>query len=290
MDMIVTPAARVCRARGDLHAFVIDSIKGLGINVPETCRLERMRNLFANAPTILPKHPEFPIALEAERDMQLLGYVFDQSGSKNPNAQFLERIKKMIKDPTLSQDNRKSSPGRDAVFELYVFAFCAAAGLAPQFEEPDITCSIGDIRYSLAAKRIKSAERIPERVKDARDQIERSRIPGVIILDTCLAFNPDNIPIEKPIPEDEFMQSYYKAVRVHWTRHHKKVQSLVRNTSVLGIAIHVFQIRLETSGAWSLAGMTMNVPNSGSITAGQQSFDAFFTCYKMGIPNCEWSF
>jgi hypothetical protein len=43
-----------------------------------------------------------------------------------------------------------------------------------------------------------------DRVKDAASQIQRSTLPGLVVLDTALVGNPDNNRLWKPVPEEVF--------------------------------------------------------------------------------------
>jgi hypothetical protein len=123
-----------------------------------------MRKLYASAGQYIPRdHPKFEVALEAERDMQLLGYVFDQLNTLSPGKELLTRIRKAVKDFALPQQDRGNSAGRDAAFELFVCALCKSQSLTPvEWEEPDITCVLDRTKFGIAAKRVKSAKRVIE--------------------------------------------------------------------------------------------------------------------------------
>jgi hypothetical protein len=157
-----------------------------------------MHGIFAAAGKVIPPHhPQFDVALEAQRDMQLLSFVFDQFGSVTPSDAYRTLVYKAVRDSALPQKDRVRSVGRDAVFELFVGAVCTSAGLHPvELEEPDVICVLNGMRFGIAAKRVKSAANILKNVEKAVDQIRKSQLPGIVALDTSLAFNPRNRRIE----------------------------------------------------------------------------------------------
>lgn len=65
------------RTRAENAAFVVESIKALGLQVPGGSRLMQMYSTLASQKVILPADQEFETAVEAERDMQVLAFVLD---------------------------------------------------------------------------------------------------------------------------------------------------------------------------------------------------------------------
>jgi hypothetical protein len=215
--MIILPPTIIPRPRPQLATYVLDTIEAAGVRVPPSSRLWRMHRLLHSGHTIIqPDHPEYEIALEAERDLQLLGFVFDQCASAPPTPGYIERLEKLVDDSVLPQDNRTKSPGRDAGFELYIGGVCTAAQLFPvSWEEPDVTCVWDGVKYGFAAKRIKSINSLEDRIGGAVDQIQRSGLPGIIVLDVGVAFNPDNHRIAQ-MPETVFWSDYFKHCKATW--------------------------------------------------------------------------
>src|SRR4051794_16886111 len=109
--MIHLPTTTVLRTRPELSKFVVESIESFDGKVPPTSRLRRIHDLYHSGnPIIGPDHPDFEIALEGERDMQLLGFAFDQLPRTELSRAFRDRIRKLIKDSVLPQQDRKYSP------------------------------------------------------------------------------------------------------------------------------------------------------------------------------------
>jgi hypothetical protein len=149
--------------------------------------------LLSRSSLIAPSDPEFELALEAERDMQLLGFVFEQPNPCSALPTFISLVRRMLEDSGLPQDSGAETPGRDAQFELFVAAVCQSAGLEPVgYEEPDVICSLDGVRYAIAAKRVKSLGSLDKRVKKAAEQIQRASLPGIIAVETCVLLNRNN--------------------------------------------------------------------------------------------------
>ncbi|RJP40638.1 MAG: hypothetical protein C4547_02185 [Phycisphaerales bacterium] len=221
------------------------------------------------------------------RDMQILEFVFDQLPFESGNDAFTRKLKTLIKDSVMPESDRKNSKGRDVQFELYVAAVCYASDLTPvDFEEPDVTCRVNGMKFGIAAKRVKNAEKLEDRVADGANQIQRSRLPGVIALDTCLAFNPDNARIPVQIADAEFGRLYSRAISAHFSPFYAKLQDRVRGKGVCGIVIHDHQLRLHDN-TWSLAGMRMWIHTPSYNQRREREAKEFAYAYGRGLPNLE---
>lgn len=234
--------------------------------------------------TIEPTHPVYEIALEGERDIQLLAFAFDQLAQAEPTDEYLGLLKKLVSDSVLPQDDRDNSPGRDAAFEIYVAAVCRAARLLPvAFEEPDVTCTLDDKKYAFAAKRLKNLLNLRKRVSKAAKQIDRARLPGVIVLDVGLAFNPSNHRIRR-MHDSIFAADYQANFRATWGEYNSDIQKTIARANVLGLVVHDYHIRQQDDG-WQLAGMTIRVPAEGRTVSEQRLFERLSTLYTYGLPN-----
>lgn len=284
--MIIVPPTITPRTRPQLSSFVIATIEGEGVRVPPSSRLRRMHDLHRSGiVTIGPDHPDYEMALEGERDMQLLAFAFDQLAATESSDAYRDLLKKLISDSVLPQNNRTNSPGRDAGFEIYVGAVCTAARLLPvTWEEPeDVTCVLDDTKHGFAAKRLKSIRKLKQRVRKAVEQIDRSGRPGVIVLDVGLAFNPDNHRIRQ-MHETVFWSEYEANFRATWSEYQPKVQEIMARADVLGIVVHDYHVR-QQNDAWQLAGMTIRVPAETRNAVEQRHFNRLSTLYTYGLPN-----
>lgn len=284
-----TKRQSVRRTRGDNAECVIASIKSFGVQPHPESRLMRMHRVLTEANGIIPPdHPEFETALEAERDLQVLAFVFEMADEHATDAEFGRLVRNALKDSLLPNDDRSNSRGRDAQFELFVGAVCQNAGLHPVArEQPDVTCHIEGIKFGIAVKRIKSIANLQKNVRKAAEQIEGTRLPGIIALETNLALNLDNQRITTPIPEMEFSTLYWQALKLRMTEYHDRIQELVRGKGVRGLVVHDQQVRFEPSGEWSLAGMTMSVNTARDNQRRNREFALFEKYYLRGLPNVE---
>lgn len=253
--------------------------------MPQSSRLRRLFDLYHSGQgTIAPDHPDYDIAVEGERDMQLLGFAFDQLATTPASDEYRKLLKKLVMDSALPQHDRTESPGRDAGFEIYVGAVCTGAQLLPvTWEEPDVTCVLDNTKYGIAAKRIKNVKNLRARVKKAVEQIHRSKLPGMIVLDVGLAFNPSNSRIRQ-LHETVFLAEYESNFHATWSRYQPKVQELMGRSNVLGIVVHDYHIRERPEG-WQLAGITIRVPAEARGTEDRRIFERLSALYTFGLPN-----
>ena len=93
------------RTRGENANCIVEQVRALGLDPQPTSRLMRMYEVL-NSGLIPFDDPRFPTALEAERDLQQLGFVFDQLQTHHDNDEFKALVKKTLKDSTLPQDDR----------------------------------------------------------------------------------------------------------------------------------------------------------------------------------------
>lgn len=278
------------RTRAENASFVIAAVKALGIEQPPEWRLMQMHRVL-NKPTgiIEPDNPDFDTALEAERDLQLLGFVFDQSNAHDDHSSFQSLVKRMLIDSVLPQGNLVQSKGRDAQFELFVAAICQSAGLVPiDYEEPDVTCTISGIKFGIAAKRVKNVSNLRNRVKKAAQQIETAQLPGIVALDTCVALNRDNERILTPMPDDQFAQLYKQALTRFLDEYHRKICHWVDGKGVRGVVFHDHQVRFEPNGQWGLSSMTVWLPTAHDDEQANREFSSFKESYLKGLPNLEY--
>ncbi len=262
--------------------FVIEHIRALSLSPNSQSRLMKMYSVLTNATGIIqPNDPEFETALEAERDFQILGFVFEQADIHSTDDEFQRLVKSTLNDSPLPQKDRDNSKGRDAQFELFVAAICQNAGMLPIFrEEPDVTCHAGDIKFGIAAKRIKNVDRLEKHVRKAAGQIKDTGLPGIIALETCVALNRNNERFIRQIPEEEFGPLYSEAIKRFVGEYDGKFKHWVRGKDVRGIVIHDQLVRFQLNGGWSLQGMTMFVnPNRC-----KRDFTKFIKQYETGLP------
>jgi hypothetical protein len=276
------------RTRAETAGFVVESLSALGLKPNPGSRLMRMlRVLEDTSGTILPDHPDFETALEADRDMQLLQYVFEQDHAKSRHVGLVRLLRKLVDDSVLPQDDREISRGRDTQFELFVAAICQAAGFIPvDYLEPDVTCNVQGVQIGIAAKRIKSEVQVKKRIKKAAEQIQASGHVGIIALDTSLGLNPNNNRITRPIPDEVFVPLYREAINQFLHRYNEQIRGWVRGRGVLGIIVHDHQVRFTIDTTWWLCSMTMRFCTAENEAA-MRLFNSFELPYIDALPKMQ---
>src|SRR4051794_39204910 len=111
--VIVNPGSVIQRTRIENATYIVNQVQELGLKVNPTSRLMLMLRALSNGEVPF-DHPDFPTVLEAERDLQHLGFVFDQVKAHRDNPRFLQLVRNLLGDSVLPQDSVKNSPGRDA--------------------------------------------------------------------------------------------------------------------------------------------------------------------------------
>lgn len=126
------------------------------------------------------------------------------------------------------------SKGRDALFEVYLAARCAAAGLGGIRAEPDILCRNGDLTFCMAAKRLKSANATAKRAKEARRQIKLSGFPGMIALDLS-PLQTEYLVIESSEKLEEFYELASRRVDELLAPHLPQIRRECQVTGIMGV-------------------------------------------------------
>lgn len=230
-------------------------------------------------------------ACEFMRDARQLEFIFDFLDDTAAMDDIRGRVKILLKDSVLPQDDKEQSRGRDRQTEFFVYAVCSKAGLEPIFhEQPDIRIKLKNDTFGLAVKRVKSRSNLVDNVRRAASQVQSSNLPGFTVLDTSIAFNPDNDVIRQAIPDEIFHKRHVEALRlmIHGDDGDEEVlRETSRPKGVRGIIFHDHQIRWDPPHGWQLASLTMkfdttrpNCPNQRR----QRELVEFWKRYQRGLP------
>jgi hypothetical protein len=276
----------VARTLLQIADFVIGSIEAYGITVSPSSRLQVMRKIFltpGGTPRILePGDPNFQIGLEAARDFQHLQFVLEQLVPLSLGNEFTSRLRKIVGDRPLPQDHVDRTFGRDAQCECYVAAISAKALFRPIFAEPDITCTVDTIPWGIAVKRIKRQARFEERVKEAIDQVQRQRMPGIVLCDVSVMLNRDNQRIIVSIPDSRFYDLVNLGFKNFVHGYYDRLMEWRRGTEVRGIIFMDHHVRQHPDFAWQLESFTMNCDLSGFNQRRSSEFLRFCELFRKG--------
>lgn len=281
------PDCVVPRTRGDNATYIIEQVRHLGLEPHPSSRLMQMHRVL-NSGFIPFEDPRFPTALEAERDLQQLGFVFDQLKAHRDDHEFKFLVKQALNDSVLPQKDREQSVGRNFQFHLYLAAVCQNAGLHPVgYEEPDVSCTIDGRQFGIAAKRVKSLHKVKGHIKKAADQIFRTSRPGIIALELSLAWNPDNRPIISQLQSQMYVAiSVLKASQL-FDKYHENIHRWVHGCGVLAVLVFDFSIRLRPNNQWGLDGMSTWLETNQDNDQVKADYKLFYNGFLAGIPNLE---
>ena len=247
---------RQAATKAERAAWVLDQVSSLGLTPKPNCRLLEMKRVLDRGHVSF-DDPEFWIALEAERDMTHLAFVFEQL-QRHPNKkEFRRHVKHLLNDSSLPQENLTNSPGRDKQFELYLAATCQNAKLLPiGFGEPDVTCVVNGEPFGIAAKRLKNIENVDKRIHEAVDQFTRAKIPGVVALDLSFAWNRTNRVLVSQIESQMYLMVLHQRAHQFFEKRQDELNRILATTQVRAFVVFDFAARLRPNQQWGLDGLT----------------------------------
>jgi len=182
--------------------YVLSAIRGYGVDISPGSRLDQAVRIFLDEHNIAKREvpfedPQFRVAQEALRDFLLLEPIFNTIAAIRLDHDRTNTIKTLLKDAVVPHATQALSKGRDLQAELLTAATCVLGGMSDVAlkEPPDVQATFAGRTWGIAVKRLKSAERLDDNMRDAAMQVERAGMPGAILLDISLAFNQTSTPL-----------------------------------------------------------------------------------------------
>lgn len=275
--------------------YVIHKLESLGIKLHSQSRLMKMHDVLVDKDgvprRISPDDSNFEVALEAIRDVLQFEFILDQIDVEADSRVF-KKLRQACKDSALPQSDKYSTKGRNTQFELLICAICSNANLSPiLFDEPDLTVHIGKQKFGIAAKRVKSRGNIENNIRKAANQISMSELPGVIALDTCELFNPENKRIISPVSDSRFEELHSEYFRRYLdekieateTTRVDSIRNWVRPKGVRGVIFHDHQVRQIAEFGWQMDSLTYSLPTAVTNPRRHREFQKFDKAYKSGL-------
>ncbi len=259
--------------------FVIDTLEEMGFATAHT-RLDSMSKVLKRG-DIHSDDPDFPIAQEAQLDISMIAFVLNQL-KESPQTELKAKLKLLVQDSPLLVPAQRDSPGRDAQSELYIAAVCKNAGMQVEFDEPDVIAELNGQRYGFAVKRLKSESQFEKRFRSAAKQIEKSRLPGFIVVDVRQAFNPENIKVQAT--DDELYVAFRQARQAFVDKFYSKMKEWQRGREIRGV-IFVDHIISYNQEDWVATTFTYSVNLSPDNQKRVREFEEFRQAFEKGIPN-----
>lgn len=158
-----------------------DNLESMNIQLHPSCRFSLYERELEKAITVRdsnlpPSDIDWVLLTEGFKDGMELKEITSSKKIIQATRPFLTQVLSGALMP--SED--ANSMARDKQFELYLAAILERIGFEVRLEEPDIKFLHNSQEYSLAAKRIKSANKIRKRYREAIKQIKQFSNPGFI--------------------------------------------------------------------------------------------------------------
>jgi hypothetical protein len=240
------------RTRIDNSTYVLDKFRSLGID-PSGRFTEMHKALSGGIVPYDENDPIFRAAAEAEKDMQQLGFIFDQAGDRRNDPVFMKLMNDVVLDSVDPQKDCPNSPGRDAQFNLFLAAVCQRARMLPVgYGGADVTCKINGKLFGIEAKRIKSPKQARARITKAADQIKKSGMHGIIAVEHSLAWNSENRPIVSGLESAAHVLLGRQRCTSFFDKHKKRINEVVAGCGVVGIVVFNFYVRHRPDREWEM--------------------------------------
>ncbi len=276
------------RGLGEAAAYVREKFNDFELHPNPSSRLGMMFSLFEKSDFIPEVSPEFELACEALCDITLLEFAFDQLTETHLLDSALEKLRLLLKDSPLPQDDGENTKGRDTQAEIYVASICQAAGLSPKFMEPDVVAVLNDKEYGIAVKRLKSLASLEEQFRRACKQIQKVGKSGFIVLDMMMVFNPENRRIWATVSDGQVASAHSLAREKFVGDYFDKFRKWQDGREVRGVLMldHLVRRFIDQDGVlrWQLNGFTYFVNMSPHNDRRRREGDAFWRAYERGIP------
>ncbi|MBI3817451.1 MAG: hypothetical protein HY286_02080 [Planctomycetes bacterium] len=136
---------------------------------------------------LAPTQQELCIAHQGCVDLQQCTIVANMIAERRPP--WAREFTRLLAGRELPAEERNSSAPRDKQFEMYLACMFYAAGISPEWIEPDLQLSLDAHRLCIAAKRVKTYKGLRDRIQEATQQIRKSKITGVVAIDASILIN-----------------------------------------------------------------------------------------------------
>jgi hypothetical protein len=208
---------------------VVERIEGFGVTVPFDSRFALYARLFgeqakADRGPISVESPDFPVAAQGMLDVMMMDFIFGKLADQLETATLQAALHRVVAGPAVEQLEAPYCSARDFQFELLAAARCCWQGSGVRLAEPDVIAHLEGKPLAVACKRIKSYDKLEERIRAARRQILACELPGVICLDVSVMFNDQPMQLIGPIDERAFGSRLSAAFKAFSDQHIKLIE------------------------------------------------------------------
>jgi hypothetical protein len=209
-----------------IHLRLQELVNRLGIEIPPNSRYKQ----YINALETSAVEPKLRVTSQIE-----IYQILSALENITPIEPWKPTIEKAVNyGTTFPYKDARQTRDRDFQFELYIAGLFQAAGITIHQGEPDIICNFYGFKFGIAAKRIKSKQKIHLRIKEAVTQITKSGIPGIVALDLTPLQDSyfSDFPVESinefEVRASNFMEKVFEPLL-------REISKRVSNRDVFGI-------------------------------------------------------
>jgi hypothetical protein len=185
-------------------------LENLGLRAPGSSRLGSYRRILrrlAEAPRELRADDEYRLAHRAILECSQLLLIVSELSRPPEVPNWLAKTQQVLAGHKLPHTEVLSSSARDIQFELYLAGLARRAGYGVTLDEPDVVIRAHDCSAGIAAKRLKSRQKLRRSLRSASTQIARAGLDGFIALDLSMLLLPQEEPLvvgDFPAAKDTF--------------------------------------------------------------------------------------
>jgi hypothetical protein len=215
---------------------------------------------------------EFALAAQALYEIAQLTLIISQLSRPPETVGWKDILQNVVAGRDLPQDDPEPRQARNLQFQLFITALAKMVA-SVELQEPDAVVQAQDLTFTIAAKRPRSMRHINRIFEDAKRQIERKGLPGLLAIDLTQIVNPLNHirSIEEPSQAtpivrqaaEQFGQDQVATMaqiaangNMFACMIHASGRFFIAMNNTLGIARHVHTIPICTSPDPRLVGLS----------------------------------
>jgi hypothetical protein len=263
---------------------VLFELECMGVKLADKPRIPLMVEALRRG-RLKPDDSQYPIAVRSIIDLHQIGYSLSALKDVVPRKALIEKLKHVVNDAALTEDDTQNTIGRDTQLELYLAAICQNAGMNPvELAEPDVICSLGQKKLGVSAKRLKKESQAHARVSKAMEQISSTQMPGIVILDMTMAWMIGTHAECSLARSQTFELVSYEKASAFFEANAASLMQKAGRTGTIAIGILDNMLAVTSYGAWESKSMLTWIPleESGSEVL---SVECFFETFCGGLSS-----
>lgn len=173
---------------------------------------------------------------EGNRDVTEIAFICEKLKQSFPTE--LTAVLKTLFDGAILPSSDSNTLARDRQFELYMAALFTHSGFKVELIEPDLKFEHDGIYYGIAAKRISSARQIEKRIKEARLQLSKAGLRGLIALSVDRLI-PGDVPRVVARSEQALDKAGASLIQSILRDHGRTIAPLLCHPNIVGLIVNL---------------------------------------------------